>query len=58
MSVIFQDKNIEDWRLKGKDTKVAINNGSSSIPLFETHKSIEKNTNIGNKLKLRETHQI
>ena len=34
------------------------NKGNSSIPLFEIHKSIEKKTNPGYKLKLRETHQI
>ena len=33
-----------------------LNKGKSSIPLFETHKSIEKNPNPGYKLKLREMH--
>ena len=33
-----------------------INKGNSSIPLFKTHKSMDKKQNRGNKLKLRETH--
>ena len=32
------------------------NKGNSSIPLFKTHKSMDKKQNRGNKLKLRETH--
>ena len=35
-----------------------VNKDNSSIALFEIHKSIEIKTNPGNKLKLRETHQI
>ena len=35
-----------------------VNKGNSSMPLFEIHKSIEKKTNPGYKLKLRETHRI
>ena len=33
-----------------------VNKGNSSIPLFKTHKSMDKKQNRGNKLKLRETH--
>ena len=33
-----------------------IDKGNSSIPLFKTHKSMDKKRNRGNKLKLRETH--
>ena len=41
------------------DTEIkTIDKGNSSIPLFEIHKSIEKKTNPGYKLKLRETYQI
>ena len=35
---------------------LSINKGNSSIPLFKTHKSMDKKLNRGNKLKLRETH--
>ena len=34
-----------------------VNKGNSSIPLFKTHKSMDKKQNRGNKLKLRETHK-
>ena len=33
-----------------------LNKGNSSIPLFKTHKSMDKKQNWGNKLKPRETH--
>ena len=33
-----------------------LNKGNSSIPLFKTHKSMDKKQNRGNKLKPRETH--
>ena len=33
-----------------------LNKGNSSIPLFKTHKSMDKKQNRGNKLKLREPH--
>ena len=36
--------------------EITINKGNSSIPLFKTHKSMDKKRNRGNKLKLRETH--
>ena len=35
----------------------SIKKGNSSIPLFKTHKSMDKKQNRGNKLKLRETHK-
>ena len=38
--------------------QICLQKGNSSKPLVETHKLIEKKTNPGYKLKLRETHQI
>ena len=35
-----------------------VNKGSRSIPLFKSHKSIERNQNPGYKLKPRETHEL
>ena len=35
-----------------------INKGNRSIPLFKSHKSIEREKNTGYQLKQRETHQL
>ena len=50
-----KDNLSNEFNLVLKDNQMSMNKGNSSIPLFKTHKSIEK-TNPGYKLKLRETH--